>query len=105
VADSNSNTEEQQAIQEDIERLKGRNNLSYLLDGWDDVLWRSIYGSILAEVAVHPIVLGLQEMTGKCTMAENLIEVSNKALQRRGVNPAAVIAVCTDNPTTMRAFH
>jgi len=97
--------EEQHAILEDLERLKGRNNMTFLLDGWDDAMWRSIYGSILAEVAVHPIVLGLQEMTGRRATAENLVEVSDGSLQRKGVNPTAVIAVCTDNPMTMRAFH
>jgi hypothetical protein len=57
--------EEQRAILEDLEGLKGRNNMTFLLDGWDDAMWRSIYGSILAKVAVHPIVLGLQKMTGR----------------------------------------
>ena len=97
--------EEQRAILEDLERLKGRNNMTFLLDGWDDAMRRSIYGSILAEVAVHPIVLGLEEMTGRQATAENLVEVSDGSLQRKGVNPTSVIAVCTDNPTTMQAFR
>lgn len=97
--------EEQCAILEDLERLKGRQNMTYLLDGWDDVMRRSVYGSILAEVAVHPVVLGLQEMTGRRATAENLVEVSDGALQKKGVQPTAVIAVCTDNPTTVQAFR
>jgi hypothetical protein len=44
--------------------LEGQNNLTYLLDGWDDSMQRSIYGSLLAEVGVHPIILDLQELMG-----------------------------------------
>jgi hypothetical protein len=96
--------EEQQAILEDIKSLEGRNNLTLLLDGWDDALRRSVYGCLLAEVAVHPVILSLHELTGRCATAENLVEVADKALERKSMNPSAVIATCTDNPTTMQAF-
>ena len=56
--------EEQRAVEEDIKALKERNNLTYLLDGWEDAMRRSIYGSLLAEVGEHPVVLGLHELTG-----------------------------------------
>jgi hypothetical protein len=97
-------TEEQWVILEDIKSLEGRNNLTFLLDGWDDTLQRSVYGCLLTEVAVHPIVLGLHELMGMQAMAENLVKVSVKALQKKSINPSTVIAACTDNPTTMQAF-
>ena len=30
--------EEQRAVEEDIKALKERNNLTYLLDGWEDAM-------------------------------------------------------------------
>ena len=66
---------------------------------------RSIYGSLLAKVGVHPIILGLQELMGIQALADNLVEVSDKALARKSINPQVIIAVCTDSPTTMQAFH
>jgi hypothetical protein len=66
---------------------------------------RSVYGSLLAEVGVHPVILGLQELTGIRATADNLVEVSDKALARKSINPQVIITVCTDNPTTMQAFH
>jgi hypothetical protein len=97
--------EEQRAIEEDIRHLKTRKNLTYLLDGWEDAMRRSVYGSLLAEVGEHPIILGLHELTGRQATADNLIEISVQALERKEVNPQMVIAVCTDNPTTMQAFR
>jgi hypothetical protein len=38
-------------------------------------------------------------------MADNLVEVSDKALARKSINPKVIIVVCTDNPTTMQAFR
>lgn len=49
---------------EDIARLKGRKRLTYLLDGWEDKIRRSLYGSMAAEVNQHPVVLSLEDMTG-----------------------------------------
>jgi hypothetical protein len=56
--------EEQHAVVENMRRLEGQNDLTYLLDGWDDSMQRSIYGSLLAEVGVHPVILDLQELMG-----------------------------------------
>ncbi|KIK75104.1 hypothetical protein PAXRUDRAFT_94925, partial [Paxillus rubicundulus Ve08.2h10] len=50
--------------QEDIERLKNCKKLTLLLDGWEDLLKRSLYGSVAVEVNQHPVVLSLDDMTG-----------------------------------------
>jgi hypothetical protein len=85
--------------------LEGRRNLTYLLDGWEDRSRRSIYGSVIAEVGEHPVVLGLKDLTGHRATADKLVEVSDEVLKRKSVSPACILAVCTDNPTTMQAFR
>ncbi|KIK00940.1 hypothetical protein K443DRAFT_132504 [Laccaria amethystina LaAM-08-1] len=96
--------EEAKAFSEDVKRLEGRNNLTYLMDGWDDSQRRSIYGCMIAEVAEFPVVLGVEELTGIRATADNLCDVATKALAKKSVDPKSIIAVCTDNPTPMVAF-
>ncbi|RDB15798.1 hypothetical protein Hypma_003642 [Hypsizygus marmoreus] len=97
--------EESRVVSEDIKRLEGRKYMTYLIDGWEDVTRRSVYGSLLAEVDEYPVVLGLSELTGMRATADNIVELSNKALRLKQVHPGSIIAVCTDNPTTMQAFR
>ncbi|KAF8989513.1 ribonuclease H-like domain-containing protein [Cyathus striatus] len=82
--------EEGRAYKEDMERLKNKENLTYLIDGWEDSMRRSVYGCLLAEVGEYSFIIGLKELTGVRVTADNLL---------------CIIAVCTDNPTTMQAFH
>jgi len=97
--------EEARAFQEDLKRLDGRHNLTYLMDGWEDTQKHSIYGCMLAEVSQFPVVLGLEELTGVRATADHLVQVANCALVKNNVKPTSIIAVCTDNPTTMQAFQ
>lgn len=97
--------EEARAFNEDIKQLEGRSNLTYLMDGWEDIQRRSIYGTMLAEVGKFPIVLGLEELTGIRATADNLLSLSDRALAKKEVDISNVIASCTDNPTTMQAFR
>jgi len=48
----------------DIKRLEGKRDFTLLLDGWDDALHRSIYGSLLAEPGEFSIMLSLHDLTG-----------------------------------------
>ncbi|KAG1830604.1 hypothetical protein EV424DRAFT_1578558 [Suillus variegatus] len=81
---------------EDIARLKGRKRLTYLLDGWEDKIRRSLYGSMAAEVNQHPVVL---------SSADKLLEVSVKALEQMEIGDGHnIIAVTMDNPTTLPCF-
>jgi hypothetical protein len=98
-------TEEARVFNEDIKHLEGRNNLTYLLDGWEDSQRRSVYGSLVAEVSQFPIVLGLEELSGVRATADHLVQVSNRALTKKSVKASSILAVCTDNPTTMQAFR
>lgn len=97
--------EEARVFAEDVKRLEGHNNLMYLMDGWDDSQRRSIYGCMIAEVSEFPVVLGLEELTGIRGTPDNLVDVANKAIAKKSIDPKTIIAVCTDNPTTMLAFH
>jgi hypothetical protein len=60
---------------------------------------------MIAQVREHPVVLCLQEMMGERATANNLIDVADGALKRKSVNTESILAVCTDNPTTMKAFR
>ncbi|KAG1787733.1 uncharacterized protein HD556DRAFT_1448416 [Suillus plorans] len=92
--------------QEEINRLKDRKCLTLLLDGWEDLLRRSLYGSLAVEVNHPPVVLALENMTGQRGTAENLVAVSQKAMNHMEVGDGRkFIAVTTDNPTVMQSYH
>ena len=69
-------TEDACAFKEDLRRLEGRNNLTYLMDGWED----SSEASMVAEVSNFSLVLGLEELTGVRATADHLVDVANSAL-------------------------
>ncbi|KAF9005030.1 ribonuclease H-like domain-containing protein [Cyathus striatus] len=96
--------EEGRAYEDDMERLKKRDNLTYLMDGWEDSMKRSLYGCLLSEVGEFPIVLALKELTGIRATADNLVTVADEALRQKAVKAWSIIAVCTDNPTMMQSF-
>ncbi|KAF8840053.1 hypothetical protein BDN67DRAFT_1011772 [Paxillus ammoniavirescens] len=50
---------------EEVARVKERKRLTFLLDGWEDLLKRSLYGALAAEINQYPIVLKLADMTGR----------------------------------------
>ena len=76
-----------------------------MTDGWEDRLWWSIYSTLLVEVGFRPVVLGLEDLTGKRATAETVLTVVEGALQKKEVAAGQVIALVTDNPTTMTAFR
>ncbi|KAF9001179.1 hypothetical protein BDQ17DRAFT_1391105 [Cyathus striatus] len=96
--------EEGYAYQEDLKQLENKENLTYLMGGWEDSSQCSVYGCLLAEVGEFSFMIGLKELTGVQATADNLLAVANEALERRSVNAKAIVAVCTNNPTTMQAF-
>ena len=76
--------EEARAFKEDLNRLEGRNNLTYLMDGWEDSQKRSIYGCMVAEVSNFPVVLGLEELTGVRATADHLVDVATSGKSETG---------------------
>ncbi|EIN03308.1 hypothetical protein PUNSTDRAFT_31961, partial [Punctularia strigosozonata HHB-11173 SS5] len=97
--------EESRVLDSDIRRLATRKNLTYIIDGWEDRLGRSVYGSIVSEVGHHPVILGLEDMTGRRANADAMRDVSQVSLTKKSVDISQILCVCTDNPTTMRAFR
>ena len=90
----------------DVGRLKERRFLTYLFDGWEDALKRSLYGSVAAEVKQLPIVLGLNDMTGQRGNVPTLLDTTQKAVDAMDVGDMLnFIAVTTDNPTMMQAYR
>ena len=86
-------------------RLKERKLLTLLTDGWEDILRRSVYGFLVAEVAMRPVVLGLSDLTGHRGTAEKLLEVLEHAMKKSGLDWSQIIALITDNPTVMKALR
>ena len=91
---------------EEIAHLKERKRLTFLINGWEDKLKRSLYGSLAAEVNKYPIVLNLEDMIGHQGSAIGLMEAAEQALKTMEVEDGEnFIAVMTDNPTVMQAFR
>ena len=91
---------------EEIGRIKERKRLTLLIDGWEDRLKRSLYGSVASEVNQYPVVLSLEDMTGHRGSADKLLEASQKALKTMEIEDGQnIIALTTDNPTVMQAFR
>ena len=91
---------------EELDCVKKSKKLTYLIDGWEDLLKQSIYRSVAAEVGKYPTMLSLEDMTGNQAMAEGIMDAAEKAMQEMDLlDGKHFIAVTTDNPTVMQAFQ
>jgi hypothetical protein len=91
---------------EEVERLKLRKFLTLLFDGWEDLMRRSLYGSVAAEVGEFPAVLSLNDLTGQRGSADKFVEVADAALVKMDLADGKnFVALTTDNPTVMQAFR
>ncbi|KAF8956104.1 ribonuclease H-like domain-containing protein [Flammula alnicola] len=91
---------------EELDRVKKSKKLTYLIDGWEDLLKRSIYGSVAAEVGKYPTILSLEDMTGNQAMADGIMGAAEKSMQEMDLlDGKNFIAITTDNPTVMQAFR
>ena len=84
-----------------MESLRKHLVLTLLVDGWEDAAGRSLYGVVVAEVKEHPVVLRLSDLTGQRATADAVIGACNQNIQKMGITPRQLAALCTDNPTTM----
>jgi hypothetical protein len=91
---------------EEVERVKQRKRLTLLIDGWEDKLKRSLYGTVASEVNQYPVVLALEDMTGYRGSAEKILETSQKAMDGMELGDGEnFIALTTDNPTVMQSYR
>ncbi|KAF7364213.1 DUF659 domain-containing protein [Mycena sanguinolenta] len=80
--------------------------LTLLEDGLEDKLKRSIYAIVAAGIDSFPIVMGLEDLTGERGNADKCLDISVSSLELMGVEePRNLIALTTDNPTTMQSFR
>ncbi|KAG1807686.1 uncharacterized protein BJ212DRAFT_1303393 [Suillus subaureus] len=100
------NSEAARVKLEEVDRLKGRRLLTLLLDGWEDKLRRSLYGSLAAEVKQHPIILALEDMMGVRGTVDNLMAMLEKAMKAMEIGDGKkIVAATTNNPTVMQSFR
>ena len=97
--------EEARVTEAQKEKLKERKLVTLLTDGWEDILRRSVYGTVAAEVGARPIVLGLSDLTGRRATAENIVDVIELSMKKMSLDASQVIALFTDNPTVMQAVR
>jgi hypothetical protein len=91
---------------EEMAYMKDRKRLTLLIDGWEDILKRSLYGSVAAQVGQYPSVLSLTDMTAQRASAENVFNAAKDALTVMGLGDGRnFIAATTDNPTVMQSFR
>ncbi|KAJ7214045.1 ribonuclease H-like domain-containing protein [Mycena pura] len=79
---------------------------TYIVDGWEDELRRSLYGSAVARVGEPSIIMGLQDLTGHRGSAEKILDASEVALSEMCIeNASCLLAAVTDDPNVMKAFR
>lgn len=86
---------------EECEQLKRGKCFTIITDGWEDLMKRSLYGTIAARVGELPVVLSLDDLTGKRGSADNILNILLEALMKMALPPENCIAITTDNPTVM----
>ena len=70
------------------------------------IFFEPLYGTVGAGVGKYPIVMSLDDMTGKRGMAENYLATIKGAMQGMGIEKGIqVLALTTDNPTVMQSFR
>jgi hypothetical protein len=86
-------------------RLKACNWFTLLFDRWEDKKRRSIYGSVAAQLNKDPIILGLENLTGKRATANTYLETIQTSMQKMDIaDGKQFIALTTDNPSVMQLF-
>lgn len=88
-----------------MERLRTMKTKTILIDGWEDMLRRSLYGTASATLDDLPVILGLEDMSGFRGSATKVMEVIERALKNMDVDMKTTTALVTDNPTVMQAFR
>ena len=90
---------------EEVERLKSGSCFTLITDGWEDKMKRSLYATIVAKVGELPIILSLEDMTGKRGSADNILKVILNGMEKMGLSPRNCLALTTDNPTVMSSVR
>ncbi|KAF8580655.1 hypothetical protein K439DRAFT_1415198 [Ramaria rubella] len=76
-----------------------------MVDGWEDVQRRSLYGTLAAEVGKPSTVLSLEDVTGQHGDAKKMGEVVGGGMVKMELVPRQHVGLVTDNPMVMKAFR
>ncbi|KAJ7230543.1 ribonuclease H-like domain-containing protein [Mycena pura] len=83
-----------------------KRSATYIIDGWEDELRRSLYGSAAGRVGEPTIIMGLQDLTGHRGSARKILDASTTAMMEMGIEEACCfLALVTDNPNVMKSFR
>ncbi|KAL1739411.1 ribonuclease H-like domain-containing protein [Schizophyllum fasciatum] len=86
--------------------LKRETMLTFQINGWEDRLRRSLYGSVAARMGEPSSVLRLGDLTGIRATAQNIFQEMMNALNGMELSDGLnFVALVTDNPNTMKAFR
>lgn len=97
--------EKERVEEHEKKKLKTRKRITLLIDGWEDCQRRSIYGTMAAQRGETPVLLELEDMTGRRADANNSMEVLEKGMRTMELDIEQTLALVTDNPTVMRKFR
>jgi hypothetical protein len=91
---------------EEMAYMKDWKRLTLLIDGWEDILKRSLYRSVAVQIGQYPSILSLTDMTGERASVEGIFGAVKDALATMGSGDGRnFIAATTDNPTVMQSFQ
>ncbi|KAJ7224655.1 ribonuclease H-like domain-containing protein [Mycena pura] len=83
-----------------------KRSATLIIDGWEDELRRSLYGSAAGRVGEPTVILGLQDLTGHRGNAVKICEAAEAAMEEMLIeNAACFLGLVTDNPNVMKAFR
>ena len=92
---------------EQVEKLHDmKGSATLIIDGWEDDLRRSLYGTAAGRVGEPSVVMGLQDLTGHRGSAVKIQEAAEDAMKEMLIEKAeAFLALVTDNPNVMKVFR
>ena len=64
----------------EMDRVKNKKLLTYIIDGQEDFIKQSLYGSIVSEGNKYPVLLSLDDITGYQGSANTIFATALKAL-------------------------
>ncbi|KAJ7211665.1 ribonuclease H-like domain-containing protein [Mycena pura] len=90
-----------------VEQLQGMTrSATMIIDGWEDQLKRSLYGTAAGRVGEPTIVMGLQDVTGRRGNAVAIMDTAEDAMKEMLIESAACfLGVVTDDPNVMKSFR
>ena len=84
------------------ESLENGNYFTLVMDGWSNIRRRSIYGMLLCNPHVHPIVSEICDTSSRASTGGELLSLVRNSLKKWMTKYHGIDAVVTDNASNMR---